>query len=177
MPAGIASNPNSNSHSEWINKRGPVTGLVTAAACLVLAGTQFVTLGRSDGHRVRTTGRPNPPVMSVPPSSVPVTTPTSILPSTPVFRFHQDTDSCSPQPTPPINRTWQVSAPRTTQVGVASVVIGLRNKMAGSMGDRGPIDPQIMLPAPDIALWAQVMTPDGVRYTLDERATPPEATR
>ena len=45
-----------------------------------------------------------------------------------------------------ILRTWQVSAPRTPQIGVKSISIGLRNKMDGSMGDRGPLDPLPLSP-------------------------------
>jgi hypothetical protein len=150
--------------------------LVGAVACAAIASTQLVSLGAAN-HRLRATARRNPPAVTVLPPSLTVPPPTSTLPQAPAFQFHQDAFSCIPDLTPPIRRTWQVSAPRTTQIGVTSVSIGLRNKMAGSMGDRGRIDPQIMLPAPDIELRAQVTTPDGTTYasrTLRLLPRPPD---
>ncbi len=163
----------------WRQRRFKIaTGLVAAAACVAFVATQVVTLGGSGARRLRTTGHGNPPAVSAPPSVVTIPSPTTAPPPATVFQFHQDTDSCTPELTPPIKRTWQVSAPRTPQAAAASVQIGLRNKMAGSMGDRGPIDPQILLPAPDIALQAQVRTPNGATYTsspLRLRPTPPDS--
>jgi hypothetical protein len=139
-----------------------VTAALSGAA---LAGMQLANLGDTGTHQLRATKPHGAPAVSTP-SSLPGPPPggSTVVPP-PVFRFHQDTYTCSPELTAAITRTWQVSAPRTPQIGATSVSIGLRNKMAGSMGDRGPLDPQIMLPAPDVELWAQVVTPDGVTYT------------
>jgi hypothetical protein len=153
---------------------GVALGVTAALTGAALAGVQLANLGDAGSHQLRATKPHGAPSVSTSPSlPIPPQGQSTVLPP-PVFRFHQDTYGCTPELTAAILRTWQVSAPRTPQVGVTSVSIGLRNKMAGSMGDRGPLDPQIMLPAPDVELWAQVVTPDGVTYTSNTQRLLPD---
>jgi len=65
---------------------------------------------------------------------------------------------------PVINRTWQTSGPILQAVAPrTSVVLGLRNKQApGNVPE--PHDPELDKPAPDVAIEATVVFPDGSRH-------------
>lgn len=55
---------------------------------------------------------------------------------------------------------------------------GLRNKMAPSNGRHGPPDPELLRPAPDLALWARITTPHDttvVSRTLTLLPDPPDS--